>query len=53
MSKEKKAAKKGTVSKLLHFIASYRILLVLSIALAAVTVVMQLYVYCKTLVLVL
>lgn len=44
MSKEKKAAKKGTVSKLLHFIASYRILLVLSVALAAVTVVMQLYV---------
>ena len=44
MSKGKKTAKKGTVSKLLHFIASYRILLVLSIALAAVTVVMQLYV---------
>ena len=44
MSKEKKAVKKGTVSKLLHFIASYRILLVLSVALAAVTVVMQLYV---------
>lgn len=41
---EKKRTEKGTLKKLFHFIANYRLLLAASIILAAVTVVMQLYV---------
>ncbi len=41
---EKKRAEKGTIKKLFRFIANYRLLLAASIILAAVTVVMQLYV---------
>ena len=41
---DKKCTEKGTLKKLFHFIANYRLLLAASIILAAVTVVMQLYV---------